>query len=148
MLGVIIQMKVKKSATVMTHTTDSEMKAAFEGCRYLMPIRTLFQEMGCNIHDPSLLLCDNKAVIDVIDNERMTTRCRHIDIPIAFFHSHKNKIYRQQLIPTDQMLADIGTKPNSPAVHKRFKYWGTGQRFLPSKDHIHFKYLQLQFYEI
>ena len=31
-LGVIIQMKVKKSATTMTHTTDSKMKANFEGC--------------------------------------------------------------------------------------------------------------------
>ena len=132
----------------MTHTTDSEMKAAFEGCCYLMPIQTLFQEMGCNVHDPILLFCDNKAVVDIIDRKRMTMRCRHIDIPIAFLHVNKGNIYRQQLIPTDQMIADLGTKPNSPAVHKRFKYWGTGVMFLPSKHHIHYEYLQLKYYEI
>ena len=74
--------------------------------------------MGCNLWDPSLLLSDNKAVIDIIDNERMTSRYRHIDIPIAFLHSHKHSVYREKLIPTDQMLADIGTKPNVPTVHK------------------------------
>ena len=88
-LGVIIQMKVKKSASVMTHTTDAEMRANFEGCRHLIPIRTLYNEMGCNIHTPSMLFCDNKAVVDIIESERMTPRCRHIDIPIAFLHYHK-----------------------------------------------------------
>ena len=71
----------------MTHTTDAEMKASFEGCHYLVPVRTLFNEMGCNLQEASLLLSDNKAVIDIIDNERMPSRCQHTDIPIAFLHS-------------------------------------------------------------
>ena len=146
-LGVIIQMRVKKTDTIMTHTTDSEMKANFEGCKALIPIRTIFQEIGVKLEEPSLLLCDNKAVTDIIEGERMTVRCRHIDIPIAFLHCHKGTIYREQLITTDKMLADMGTKPNSPAVHKRFKYWGTGERFLPPPNHEHYKHLQLLFYE-
>ena len=40
------------------------------------------------------------------------------------------------------MLADIGTKPNTPALLKRFKYWGSGERFLPSPSHVHYKLLQ------
>ena len=83
-------MKVKKTETVMTHTTDAEMKANFEGCRHLIPIRTLYNEIGCNLHEPSKLFCDNKAVVDIIESERMTPRCRHIDIPIAFLHCHKD----------------------------------------------------------
>ena len=146
-LGVIVQMRVKKSETIMTHTTDSEMKANFEGCRSLIPVRTLFQEMGVKLHKPSVLFCDNKAVVDIINSERMTTRCRHIDIPIAFLHHHKDLVYKEHLITTDKMLADMGTKPNSPAVHKRFKYWGSGQRFLPPPDHEHYEYLQMKYYE-
>ena len=45
------------------------------------------------------------------------------------------------------MLADIGTKPNTPALLKRFKYWGSGERFLPSPSHVHYKLLQMEFYE-
>ena len=147
-LGVIIQMKVKKTEGVMTHTTDSEMKASFEGCRHLIPIREIFMEMGCEIAEPSFLYSDNKAVVDVIDCGRMTPRCRHIAIPIAFLHHHKGKTFQQKLITTDKMIADIGTKPVSPALHKRFKYWGTGAQFLPEPSHKHYQYLQMEFYEM
>ena len=53
-LGLIIQMKVSKSSTVMTHTTDAEMTANFQGFRFLIPVRTLFQELGCQLYKPSL----------------------------------------------------------------------------------------------
>ena len=108
----------------------------------------MYNEIGCNLHAPSLLFCDNKAVVDIIESERMTPRCRHIDIPIAFLHCHKGTTYKQQLITTDRMLADFGTKPNTPIVHKRFKYWDSGERFLPSSKHVHYKYLQLCLYEV
>ena len=77
----------------------------------------------------------------------MTPRCRHFDIPIAFLHAHKGTVYEPVLVPTDKMLADIGTKPNTPAVFKRLKYWITGTRFLPPEGHSHYKLLQMQFYE-
>ena len=37
-LGVIVQMKVSKSSIIMTHTTDAEMTANFQGCRFLIPV--------------------------------------------------------------------------------------------------------------
>ena len=147
-LGVVVQMKVKKTTSPMTHTTDAEMKANFEGCRHLIPIRNLFAYMGLPFSSPSKLYCDNKAVFDVIESERMTPRCRHFDIPIAFLHAHKNHIFTPQLVPTDRMLADIGTKPNTPATFKRLKYWITGERFLPVQGHEHYDHLEMQFYEM
>ena len=146
-LGVAVQMKVQKTVSPMTHTTDAELKANFDGCRNLIPVRSLFQYMGCPLSDPSNSYCDNRAVFSIVENERMTPRCRHFDIPIAFLQAHKNIVYKPILVPTDKMLADIGTKPNTPAVFKRLKYWITGARFLPPPDHLHFRLLQLQFYE-
>lgn len=132
----------------MTHTTDSELKANFEGVRHLIPIRALFDYMGCPLTDPSVSFADNRAVSSIIESERMTPRCRHFDIPIAFLHEHKGKVYENRLITTDKMLADMGTKPNTPAILKRFKYWGTGERFLPPAHHMHYKLLQMEFYEM
>ena len=78
----------------------------------------------------------------------MTPRCRHYDIPIAFLHAHKGHVFNSTLITTDKMLADMGTKSNTPAVLKRFKYWSSGEGFLPKESHIHYSLLQMQFYEI
>ena len=145
--GVVVQMKVKKTTSPMTHTTDAEIKANFEGCRILIPIRSLFEYMDCPLSKPSKLYCDNRAVFSIIETERMTLRCCHFDIPIVFLHAHRNTVYQPELVPTDKMLGDIGTKPNTPAVLNRFKYWITGLRFLPPKGHEHYNLLQMQFYE-
>ena len=146
-LGVIVQMKVKKTTSTMTHTTDSELKANFEGTRHLMPIRALFDFMNVPLQDPSVSFADNRAVSSIIESERMTPRCRHFDIPIAFLHQHKGSVYQNKLITTDKMLADMGTKPNTPALLKRFKYWGSGECFLPPPQHQHYKLLQMEYYE-
>lgn len=87
--------------------------------------------MGCPIKGPSKLYCDIRAVYSITETERMTPRCRHFDAPIAFLHAHRNLVYQPELVTTDYMLADIGTQPNTPAIFKRFKYWITGERFLP-----------------
>ena len=104
--------------------------------------------MGCVMVAPSVLFSDNKAVVDVIESERMTPWCRHIAIPIAFLQHHHKKVYTPRLITSDKMIADIGTKPVTTALHKRFKYWGMGAMNLPSQHHIHYKHLQIQFYEM
>ena len=67
---------------------------------------------------PTTMFYDNRAVHSIIETKRMTLRCCHFDIPIAFLHAHKNTIYEPALITTDRMLVDIGTKPNTPAVFK------------------------------
>ena len=101
--------------------------------------------MGCQLNEPSKLYCDNRAVFSIVEHEGMTPRCRHFDILIAFLQAHKGIVYKPVLVSTDKMLADIGTKPNTPAVFKRLKYWITGARFLPPENHLHYRLLQLQF---
>ena len=48
-----------------------------------------------------------------------------------------------QQVKTLHMLADMGTKPNTPKTLQLYKYWATGAKFLPSKDHLHYKLLQM-----
>ena len=110
----------EKGTNSNAHTTDAEVKAN------LIPIQSIFEYMGWPLQQPTKMFCDNRAVFSIVDLKRMTPRCRHFDIPIAFLHAHKNTVYAPELITTDRMLADIGTKPNTPAVFKRFKYWITG----------------------
>ena len=145
--NVAIQMKVKKTATIMTHTTDAELHSSFNGVKRLLPIRRLLEFMGFPAPLPTPLYVDNAAVAAVIDTNRLTPRCRHLDIPIAFLHQEKGKSFEQFLIRTQQMLADFGTKPLVALLHKRYKYWLTGASFLPREGTDHFELLQMQFYE-
>ena len=145
--GVAIQMKVKKTTTIMTHTTDAELHGAFDGVRKLLPLRRMLEFMGYPAPLPTPLYVDNSAVDAVIESNRLTPRCRHLDIPIAYLHQEKGKSYEQFLIKTQQMLADFGTKPLVTAVHRKFKYWVTGSNYLPSEGSDHYNWLQMQHYE-
>ena len=145
--NVYVVIKIKKTSTIMRHTTDSEMTATYSGVNILNPIRSLFQFSGIPLSEPSTAFTDNAAVHAVIDSERITTRCRHLDIPIAFLHQEKDKSYQLQLCRTLVMLADMGTKPQIPQYVKLFKYWATGEVNLPKKGTEHYNLLQMQYYE-
>ena len=77
----------------------------------------------------------------------MTPRCLHIDIPIALMQQEHNQSYQLKLIRTMIMLADMGTKINTPKYHDFFKKWVTGSQFLPPESHEHYNLPQMQFYE-
>ena len=131
----------------MLHTTDSELKGGSSGVRQLLPIRQLFSFNGYKLQSPTMSYTDNAAVHAIIESNRMTPRCRHIDIPIAFLHQEHQKSYKINLIRTMIMLADMGTKANTPRYHKQFKYWSTGVHFLPPSNSTHWSLLQMEFYE-
>jgi hypothetical protein len=146
--GVYIEFKTKKTTTIMTHTTDAETKAQFVAVRRLQPVRRLLESMGYPCLDPTPAYTDNSAVSAIIDANRMTPRCRHIDIPIAYLHQEKDKSFSNHLIRTIQMIADLGTKPLVMLLHKRLKYWITGEQFLPAKGTLHYQLLEMDLYEV
>jgi hypothetical protein len=145
--NVVVDMKIQRSSTVMQHTTDSEMFGSAKGLNRLRPVRQLFAFCGYPLPLPTTMYGDNSAVEAVITSKRMTPRCRHIDIPIAILQEEYDKSFKMQLIRTMVMLADMGTKANSPQYHKLFKYWASGTQFLPPIGHNHYDLLHLQYYE-
>ena len=146
--NVAVLFKVKKSSSIMLHTTDSELKGGSSGTRQLLPIRQLFSFNGYPLHTPSTAYTDNAAVHAIIESSRMTPRCKHIDIPISFLHQEHNQSFKINLIRTMVMLADMGTKANTPKYHKEFKYWATGSKFLPPDNSEHWNLLHMDLYEL
>ena len=147
-LNVIVLCKIKKSSKTMIHTTDSEAQASFDGVRRLLPIRALCEFLGFPLANPTQHFVDNSAVNQIITSERMTPRCRHFDLPIAFLHEHHGVTFTSKLVKTTLQLADIGTKPLVKFLHNRLKLWGSGARFIPEKEHEHYKLLEMKYYEM
>jgi hypothetical protein len=116
-LNVAVYVKIVKTS-VMQHTTDSEITAHYLGVRFLKPIRRQFEIMGLPLMQPSHNYTDNSSVEAITAAGRMTRRCRHIDIPIAYLHQERDISYISKLTKTNAMLADFGTKANVPAVMK------------------------------
>jgi hypothetical protein len=147
LLNVAVYVKIVKTS-VMQHTTDSEITAHYLAVRFLKPIRRQFEVMGFPIMNPSDNFTDNSSVDAITAAGRMTRRCRHIDVPIAYLHQERDITFVTRLIRTCLMLADFGTKANVPAILKRFKYWACGHYFLPKQGTAHYDHLDLQFYEM
>lgn len=90
----------------MRHTTDSEMNATYSGVNLITPVRKLFLFSGVRLSDPTTTFTDNSAVHAVVDSNRMTPRCRHLDIHVAFLQQEKDKSYQLKLCRTMVMLAE------------------------------------------
>ncbi len=146
-VNVIVLCKIKKTSKVMLHTTDSEAQASFDGVRRLLPIRALCEFMGLPLSDPTDHFVDNSAVNQIITSERMTPRCRHFDLPIAFLHEQHRISFLSKLVRSPVQLADIGTKPVVKFLHHRLKMWGSGAAYIPPPGHEHYILLQMHLYE-
>ena len=146
--NVAILFKVKKTSSIMHHTTDSELKGGSSGVRQLLPVRQLFAFNGYPLQRPSQSYTDNAAVHAIVESNRITPRCKHIDIPIAFLHQEHNESYKLDLIRTMIMLADMGTKANTPKYHRQFKYWASGARYIPPLESNHAILIQMKHYEV
>ena len=124
------------------------MTATYSGVNAIIPIRKIFMFSGIPLKQPSTAFTDNAAVHAIIDSERMTTWCRHLDIQVAFLHQEKDTSYQLQLCRTLVMLADVGTKPHIPQHIRRFKYWATGAQYLPKPGSEHYELLEMKYYEM
>ena len=69
------------------------------------------------------------------------------DLPIAYHHQEKDKSFQLDLCCTLIMLADMGAKPHTLQYIKLFKYWASGEQYLPPPNSDHYDMLQMQFYE-
>ena len=88
---VIVLFKVKKSTSIMHQTTDSELKGRSSGDCQLLPVRQLFSFNWYPLPEASQAFTDNAEIHAIVESSRMTPRCKHIDIPIAFLHQEHNQ---------------------------------------------------------
>ena len=75
-------------------------------------MRTLLNELGLSVSEPSILLVDNQSALKVLRNPEHHSRMKHIDIKM---HWIREAIKRQEIevhfLQTRDMIADIFTKP-------------------------------------
>lgn len=114
MQGGAISWCSKQQKTIAISTTEAEfmsMTAAIQECIWL---KMFEQELFVNSLPSIVLFCDNRSAINLAVNNAYSARTKHVDVKQKFVHQNvKNGLIKLIHLPTNEMPADILTKPTT-----------------------------------
>ena len=107
--GAAISWGVKKQSTVALSSTEAEHQAMAAAVQEAIYLRSLMNDFGYPIKEPTQIGEDNQSCIKMCHNPVMHKRSKHIDT-----HFIRERVENGEVgihyIPTDSMTADILTK--------------------------------------
>ena len=134
MLGVFIHWRIGKQSCMAAHSTDVEIRTFFTAMMQNRYFRPILEYLRIPLRDPTVIWEDNQPAIDIMTANQITSRVKHMAVPIAI-------IQRGTCIPKkiSGILnpADIGTKPLPALTLHRHWHFGRGHRFYPSVESEH-----------
>ena len=101
-------------------TTESEYMALTQATKEAISLRHLCQTLGFD-QESMIIMGDNQSSIALAKNPAYHTRSKHIDIQYHFLREKVTDCTVQlQYCPTEDMVADILTKPLAKEKHTKF----------------------------
>jgi hypothetical protein len=131
--GVAVSWKIGKQPAVAAHSTDAELRAMFTATKRTITFRNFIEHYGYNLPEPTRHHEDNQPSIDIVAANKVTSRVRHIHIPVCYMHHYYDRgTFTPIHCKGTLMCADICTKPVAgPALRRHFD-WLRGARFIPA----------------
>lgn len=115
-----ISWESRKQRTVALSSTEAEYMAFSDACKEALFIRSFLCDLlsqKCKI----LLLNDNQSAQKLTTNNMFHGRTKHIDVRHHFIRDTiKNNLITVNYLPTDEMIADVLTKPLLREKHETF----------------------------
>jgi hypothetical protein len=130
--GVAVSWKIGKQPAVAAHSTDAELRAMFMALKRTVAFRHFLEYLGYAqaLPAPTRHHEDNQPSIDIISANKVTSRVRHVHIPICYMHYHYDRgTFAPSFCKGTLMCADICTKPTAGPLHHRHFNWLRGARF-------------------
>ena len=121
--GGAVSWKTKKQPTVAQSSVEAEYMAANQASREALWFRTLLNELGYFnlVSSPTKIYSDSQGSIALVKNPEFHTRTKHIDIQHHFVREHYiNGAVDFQFVGTEDMIADVLTKPIAKVKHQKF----------------------------
>lgn len=111
----------RKQNCVATSTMEAEYIALSEASSEAVWLRRLLGELGEVQQEATIIHEDNRSCIDFVSLERQNKRSKHIDTKL---HHAKDlcakEIIQLKYCPTENMVADLFTKPLGPTKISQF----------------------------
>ena len=125
------------------------MICLLEAVKRTTVIRRFLQQLGYSQNEPTVIAEDNQPLIHEVTHNRITSRVRHLDVPLAHL---QEKYLHEIFIPvyknTSLQPADVNTKPHGGTSLRKIILPIIGFSSYPPSDSEHFKLLQLDTYNI
>lgn len=110
--GACISWSCRKQNCVSLSSTEAEYIALAEACQEALWLRKLILDFELSEVQRITIFEDNQSCVKLVDNEKFSRRTKHIDTKYHFVRDLKQKdIVNIQYCPTDNMVADLLTKP-------------------------------------
>ena len=119
--GPLISWKSRKQQIVALSTCEAEYIALTAGVQEAMYLSHLVKNIGVTYDQLPIIYEDNQGTIALANNPTKHQRSKHIDVRYHFIRSVVNKGFELKYCPTEEMLADIMTKPATKQQLNKFK---------------------------
>jgi hypothetical protein len=121
MAGAAVTWRSKKQATVSLSSTEAEYIALSEATMEAIWLRQLLKELHVPTSRSTTIMQDNMSTIAIATNPVHHNRTKHIDVKHHFIREHiDRKDIALVYCPTNDMIADIMTKPLQGAQFTKF----------------------------
>ena len=120
--GGVISWASKKQSVVALSSTEAEYVAASLACQEAVWLRVLLEDISFVQNKPTIIKEDNQGAIALSRNPKYHPRTKHIDIKHHFI---RDKVAKKEVVldycPTEEMLADLLTKPLGKTMFQHFR---------------------------
>lgn len=121
MCGAAISWKSQQQTLVALSSMESEYIALCEATREAIWLRQLLLDLGVPQLNPTVLFEDNQSCIAFVRSQRISKRTKHISVREMFVKDSCDKgIVQLQYMCTEEMIADVLTKPIGPTKMIKF----------------------------
>jgi hypothetical protein len=120
--GGLINWTSRKQKIVATSSTEAELIALADCCQEILWILKLLDSIGISLQKPLIVNEDNQSCIKMIESGKIDRKSKHIETKLFFVKELQEKsIIKLQYCPTEEMLADMLTKPLQSTKLCRFR---------------------------
>lgn len=120
--GATISWRCKKQDIIALSSMEAEYIALCDAVKEAKWLKRLLNDFGVEINEPIILYEDNQSCLKFATEEKFSNRSKHIDIKT---HSVKESIdtgiVECVYCPTDEMVADMMTKPLPKQKIQKFR---------------------------
>ena len=141
---VIVSWSTNIQSSIAADSTDAELKSLYSAVKKITSLRHFLTSSSIHtlLQHPLIVYADNQAAINIIEQNKISNRSRHLDIPVTFSHEKfDHKYFQFTHIDTKLNAADASTKPLSGPILQHHWSFLRGIRFYPAPDFHHGSYL-------
>jgi hypothetical protein len=111
----------RKQTFVASSTAEAEYIAVCTAICKAVWLRKLLTRLFGQMLDPTMIHCDNQSWVKLSENPASHDRSKHVEIKFHYIQDMvKRKAILVQYLPTDELIANVLTKP---LAKSKFEYF-------------------------